>query len=154
MLKKFIFLLIVIPFIAGCSTGNIYKLKESKSVYELDFLKYSKKGFLYTPFEYRGDYEAISVIYLEFYPGYERIVTSTQSHGGGSTFANRDLTWIKTDVSIVEMLDSAYTLAKRKGANAIVDLKINEEEKEYDLGREGILTVRGISIRGFAIKRK
>ncbi len=144
-----IFILIVSFSFYNCSTSS--KIDKYVITYVYDFTKYTHKGFLFTAETYRGDYESIGLLEVEIYPGSEKKPLSEEKKSkqyGTSDYGKSEerIYWpIKTE----ELLDSLYNLAINMGADAIINLSINDFQVNY-----GITYAYGRRASGFAIKRK
>lgn len=134
--------------LSGCGY-KYHKLEESVDFGRTSFKEYAQQGFLFTPFEYRGDYESLGYVEVEIYPETEF-----------TYFANPEgervtpWLWVSKEINGKVAFDLLHLMAKELGADAIVDLKmvtVNKRVYEQDTVPGQI---EGMNISGLAIKRK
>ncbi len=141
-----------VVLLLGCS-GGVSFVPKSLTVGLFNFTPYSEKGFLFTPHSYSGDYESIGLVSVMISPSarLNKIATSNKNADGKTIF---DKSWSIDRIDVNEALDSLYHLAAALGADAIVDLQINEISQSYNMNNlEPQVTIYGYKIDGFAIKR-
>jgi len=127
-----------------------------------DFTEYTKKGFLFTPEKYLGEYESIGLITLRITPTVRKTnapsYTSDTLVYKSGMLLNRgeDFEIVETVGGriLVEVISSdkaiklIYEKAVSMGADAIVNFNIEDIELH-----NGSLFYTGLRITGFAIKR-
>ena len=116
---------------------------------KIDFSKYSKEDFLITPYEYRGDYEAIGLISNKVAP--EAHLVEKNIDNAGVTITKKE--WQVEFIDVKKMIDELYKNAINMGANAIVDLKNFSSSEVIMVSSTKSITIESLEIRGFAIKR-
>ena len=155
-MKKYIKIAVmvaVISVILSC-TRILNRTPKIDNFNKLDLTKYTEKGFLFSPYLYNGDYEAVGLINYKFIPSatYKNItITDSTAYGKFDYFIEL---WVKDKYDMYVLLDSVYTWATSKGANAVIDLKMNVTSEYFGYGFNNPTTIDGIVITGFAIKRK
>lgn len=135
-MKRFLFLIIGICLLYSCNT--IDYIPKKTAVFDVDFTKYASKGFLITPHEYTGNYESIGLITYKTSPK--------------AKFNTSD--WYIDQISLNETIDSVYNICIKKGADALIDFKFEWFDTQYNKQVIQPVTIPGIRISGFAIKRK
>lgn len=144
MLPAFIFIISV--YFAACSG---IELSKSMVSYTYDFTKYSAAGFLFSPEKYSGNYEPVGIVQINLYPQIKREVFRKYEDSNNSP-ASDYIPWTVIDISTREVIDSLYDACKNLGADALVNLKIENTEQ---VSNETICYC-GIKASGLAIKRK
>lgn len=136
---------------------ELSKIDSYESAYEIDFTPFTQRDFLFTPEKYLGEYESIGLIDYTIMPeanyvsvGMEKKVNYTSS--AGSTFVEVKK-WVPNEVDSRQALDSIYNICLEMGADALVNFKISVHEDVYQLIINPV-KINGITITGFAIKRK
>jgi hypothetical protein len=119
---------------AGCS-GLTY-IAPSTEVRSIDFTEYSRQGFMFTTEMYQGPYESIGIIYV------------TMHAEGKLETVNAVQRWIFSDLKVQDVIAEAHRKATGMGADAVVKLDIRANDKTV-----GLITVPGIEVSGFAIRR-
>ena len=112
-----------------------------EAAFLLDLRPYTESGFLFTPLEYAGSYDAIGPIEVVLYPEYRRVKVpeSTDRYE-----------WIHTPLQHNEVLDLARDTALRLGADSITIFRVTQVSDWPAVG----LYRSGLRLEGFAIKRK
>jgi hypothetical protein len=132
MKRRLLFLITPLVLFIGCSTS--VSLKKEMIISDLDFRPYSEKGFLFTTETYtESDYNAIGLMEITLRPG---------------VWTNPNANVIFDRFDAQEGLDSLYQYASKRGADAIMNFRIEWRQ----------LHVMGVSeayptFSGFAIKR-
>lgn len=93
---------------------------------------------MFTPEMYRGDYESVGVINVAM-QAEGRLVRN------GRTGVSE---WEFSDLKIADVVKQAHTRAVAMGANAVVNFSVKAAPRLL-----GTVTVPGIEVTGFAIKR-
>jgi hypothetical protein len=161
-MKKLILLAVTTVFLfTGCvelAEMSFYPGEENLT--GVDFRKYTNKGFLVTPEKYLGNYESIGLLTYELIPASSYRKTGRQineNHIAGSTSGGPQFydiyKWIDQDVDVQMALDSLVNICIDDGADALMNLKREFIFREHT-GVKNPHTVIGVSISGFAIKRK
>lgn len=81
-----------------------------------DYSKYMKEGFLITPNAYQGEFDSIGELRIDVAPAISR-QTIGEGYYASSSFAYEV-------INEEELISTAVTVAKGKGANAITNFKI------------------------------
>jgi len=150
LFKILILSLITIASISSC-TKILLRTPQIDNFDKLDFSEYTKMGFLFTPLLYSGEYESIGLINYRFFPSATYIDTIFVINGVKWPLKY----WKSDEYSHYDILDSIYSWSSKKGANAIVNLKLQVAQETFGLGEyKNPTMVFGIDVSGFAIKRK
>jgi len=136
------FLLIGLLFLIGCGTTIKHYDKEI-NVYGYDFSKYSKQGFLFTPEKYLGEYESVGILSVEIVP------EANYGYPDEGKKKGEFPRWFYSPISATELLDSLYFIATGMGADAVVNLIIEDFKTE-----KSSIYIPSLRASGFAIKRK
>lgn len=162
-MKKYIRLvvmMVVFVILLSC-TRTLNRTYEIYNFTKLDFTKYTEKGFLFSPYQYNGDYEAIGIINYKFVPSAEFVESKEEfelMYEKGNRIGDKKdsykMFWLENSYNLYDLLDSIYYWSTSKGANAIVDLKLNVTSEYFGYGYINPITIKGVEITGFAIKRK
>jgi len=144
-----IFILFFLLLIIACQT--VTYIPPYTSVSTIDLTKYSREGFLITPYKYDADYESVGYIFVETMPEANLVTLEKTEQAGHAENAKTE--WQVDKMSIDKIIDSIHQKALQMGANAIIDFKIEQTTKNYSVGRMSPLTIQGFTISGFAIKR-
>jgi len=150
-MKRIILFFVFCILLSSCAVNRTHIPKEF-FVSGFDFTKYTDKGFLITPYEYNGVYKSIGIIQINIAPEANLIEN-------GSGYTTKDgqkimrLEWEIEKVSVMEAIDSMYTVAIKMGADAIVSLEVGNDVKMYEQGTKHPVAIVGNVINGYAIKR-
>jgi hypothetical protein len=136
--------------ISGCASHAPSLIQREVIISDLDFRKYSKNGFLFTPFEYSGKYESIGIVSATIFPKASCIEITTSANGLGTPIGCQ---WSIQPVYADDVLATLYTKYSTNGADAIVDLKLSPAVKTLNEGTIKAIRLNGITMTGFAIKR-
>ena len=131
----------------GCAGGD--RLKRVY-VYGYDFTKYTAVGFLFTPEKYLGEYESIGMLVVEIYPEIKKEKKTSMQYG--TSDYDKPQGWHYYPISTGEALDSLYSIATKMGADAVVNLVIEDAEEKWGVLNDS--TIPGKKVSGFAVKRK
>ena len=147
-MKKLLLLFSLLIFAVACST--VRDINKKVYVSGFIFTKYTAKGFLFTPEKYAGKYNSVGIISIEIFPQIHENEFSSLNNQYGTTQQGSTPKFSYKRVDPGEALDSMYNYCKRLGADAVINLEINQT---YDV-RTGISgQIPGLKISGFAIKR-
>lgn len=146
----FILSLVAIAFlINSCAAGpKTVARDEVINVTGYDFSEYTSKGFLITPEQYLGDYQSIGLITVTQWPAVRkqiRRVPDSESPNGYRTVEE----FYPEDINVDKAIEETYKVAKEMGADAITRFDVTVTSR-----MNGTLSVQGVEISGFAIKRK
>jgi hypothetical protein len=108
------------------------------SVTGIDFTPYTAQGFMFTPEMYRGDYESVGVINVIMQA--EGNLVGDPRRGGSE--------WQFSELNVGDVVKEAHKRAVAMGANALVNFSVRSASRLV-----GTVTVPGIEVTGFAIKR-
>jgi len=146
-MKKLIVLFLII--LTGCAV-TIYNIDPINEYFGIDFTKYSKEGFLFTPEKYLGEYESIGMIEYKLIPGAKYKIYK-QVYGQEAKYK-----WFTEYIEFSQAVDSIYFMAKSMGANTIMNFDFSieyNEEFSNPMEYKNPITIYGYRITGFAIKR-
>lgn len=148
-MKYLLIISITFPLLLNaCSYGS--PVSKKIFFYGYDFTSYTEKGFLFTPEQYLGDYDAIGLLKLEIIPEVRQIFYGTRAtEQGWETIIGNTRQWQVKEISSKQLLDSLYNKAVSMGADAVVRFSLNSTS-HYN----GDVTFNGLEVSGFAIKRK
>jgi len=157
MKELLLFIFIYSLIISACSTTHIEHYPKEVNIYGYDFTKYTAKGFLFTPEKYMEGYESIGLLEIEIFPeaNYQHPEGIYRKPGQYYSDDEREDKsknipggWFYKPVDAPEVLDSLYITALKLGADAVINLRINEVAKS-----KGDVIFIGKKASGFAIKR-
>ncbi|MCF8261574.1 MAG: hypothetical protein K9J12_12425 [Melioribacteraceae bacterium] len=152
----------------GCSSFTEMEGTEILNLY--DFSKYSKEGFLFTPYSYAGEYESIGIYEYEFTPDIKLYSSiSDKQDFANYVSAPSKIAKIKTEegtkyylreqvnfkyvyvgiLDINDVIEKVYNEAKAHGADAFANVVVEREPRTHS-GVPYVVTI----FKGFAIKRK
>ncbi|MGB2958217.1 MAG: hypothetical protein WBD30_04980 [Bacteroidota bacterium] len=117
-----------------------------------DFTPYAEMDFLFTPEQYRGDYEALGLIKLTFYPEvkkFDKKETYVQTNHYVYTSLSSGKFLIE-EVPEDEMLRTFYRTAFDMGGDAVVSFNSKDERRTS----EGGVPITVTEMIGFVIKRR
>jgi len=151
-MKKIIFLLAFLLLFSGCTQKKVEYIPGMLMESHLDFTPYSEKGFSFTPYEYMGEYDGIGIINIKVYPKAEYKVKNLVNPEDAKLYEGVmvDRVWVQGKINPELLLDMAYNKAVAMGADAITSLNLNPIENWVYVD----LTIYGLQLTGFAIKRK
>lgn len=120
-----------------------------------DFRPYTQKGFLITTLDYHGEYESIGLVEVINYHGYKEESFTTNKAGYGEAPTLGQSTVLKMRYATPETLvESMYQKAVSIGANAMIDLHIQQDFVMQKYGSEWVRKSIGYTGTGLAIRRK
>ena len=125
--------------VAACAPAVKY-VAPMLTVSGIDFTKYTKEGFLFTPEAYDGPYDAIGLISITRYAGARYVDTTTESASG----------WKYDPIPVPALMDTVYARATAMGANAIMRFHVENSLAPATLDHP---LLPGITVTGFAIRR-
>ena len=138
--------------ILGCAPSREF-IPQEKTEFVIDFSKYSKQNFLFTPLKYSGDYQSIGLISVSMMPEAEfkfqdRFVDSTRTR-----FIGSNKIWVIKKLNLESVIDTFYLKATSMGANAVIDFNIKFIKKTFESKSTNPVILPGVELTGFAIKR-
>lgn len=139
-MRAYLLLVISAIFLQSCLPKQSAVIPAKEDYFLQDFRKYTQRGFLFTPYEYEGEYESIGAIRIEVGP--EMKLFRDKGQKGHGTYK------IEKDVDPSEVIEKAYRLASGMGADALIDFIVTTEEEQFFGGSRKVYI-----ISGFAIKR-
>lgn len=152
MKKTNLLILLLLLFFNGC-VSTVTSIPPTSIVTGVDFSSYNGSDFLFTPHAYNGKYKSIGLISITLSQGAEYGSHSTSKVDSlGRPISVSD--WSITELRTKDAVDTAYKVAQRMGADAIIDFSIENTVEEYNGGTNQHITIRGFKIYGFAIKRE
>lgn len=147
-MEKFILIAIAVLILNGCATTKLKFIPAEEYFVGIDFRPYTEQGFLFTPEKYLDEYESIGLVDLVSIP--EANYVPLQQFSDGSTLSK----WQINEININDVLRKYYEMAIEMGADGIMNFRLEKVTRRYTIGVESPITIEGISISGFAIKRK
>lgn len=129
-------LCLLLAGLAACA--GLKYIPPSTSVTGIDFTAYTAQGFMITPEMYRGDYESVGVINVLMHAE-GKLVTNPQ---------NGVAEWQFSALRVDDVVKEAHRRAVEMGADAIVNFSVKAAP-----GMVEMVTVPGVEVTGFAIKR-
>lgn len=127
--------------LSACSPPTVTNVEPEVKVTGVDLRPYTEKGFLFTPEAYAGPYDAIGLIQVSLYAGAHYVVPE----GGVARHV-----WQFDPIPVHALLDTAYARADAMGADALMKFQVEETSHVTPEG----LTVPGLTVSGFAIRRR
>jgi hypothetical protein len=117
---KKLLLVILVVFLSNC-TNPPSIIPEIDIFLITDFSKYSEQGFLFTPLEYKGDYESIGMVTKVFYPKANFVDNTKQTDKYKKVkYQNKETKEIISGRLILERFGKVY-------------IDVNGEQKDYRL---------------------
>jgi hypothetical protein len=146
-------LLLVSCLLISCS-GPPGPLEKEVRTQTLDFSPYSEQGFLITPSEYGGEFEAVGFMEVELEPSARTIKTDEQGNPQDlrpgelhvETRKHSDIAY--EPPSLREAVDSMHMRARRMGADAIINFSRETYPVSY-----WVSELPAVRVSGFAINR-
>lgn len=148
-MKKLLLMFLFLHIILSSCAPKIKIIQREYNVYMMDFREYSKKGFLFTPYSYKGNYISIGIIRFSVRAGAEyKLIQSKRE------FAKKYDTekWYKENIMDIDILEYSYKKAIQMGADAICDFETSLTFDEIYTGA-GNISLPVLNVNGFAIKR-
>ena len=167
---KFMKHTLLLIFLLSCSGPNlkppVLHIKKTASMYGLNFVPYSKKGFLFTPYSYTQKYKSIGLVSFYIYTSAtlylkksdstklkkatHELIQKLKRENHPPTFR---YVWLKDDIENDDILKLAFFESVKLGANALVDLQLEDVKENFDDGHSST-SIPGIKLSGFAIQRE
>lgn len=135
VMRSAVHILALLALAPACS--NLKYVAPNTDVRSIDFSEYTRQGFMFTTETYQGAYESVGIIYVTM-------------HAEGKLEDVKGFPqWVFSDLKVQDALAEAHRKALAMGANAIVKLDIQADNKVLS----PVLAVPGIEVSGFAIRR-
>jgi len=136
--------LVVVLF--GCA-ARPKDIQKQVNFYSIDFSRYADSGFNFSPYIYTGKHKPVGLYTLVMSPAakYHDRCPDTKPE----CMSWEAIGWRVEKISIQEAIDSMYQAARAKGANSLVDIRINKQLR----GLDPTSSLPEIEVSGFAIKR-
>jgi hypothetical protein len=159
-MKKIAVFILALLVVTSCSVQmqELKKIEGYSILNKIDFRKYSDKGFLITPEKYSGEYHAIGMIDFIKMPGavyVKRTKLDENNKPVAPEFghpAEVEKTWVPDNINIDAVLEDLYKQCVALGADAIINFNV-EPNSVLHGGIQNPVTIEGVRITGFAIKR-
>lgn len=145
-------LIVVLALItlAACSTPQLKThIPEQYLLSGFDFSEYARQGFLFTPDNYQGRYDALGIVDLYYMPE-ARYEEREMEFRGRTIVADR---WSLEKAEPQRAIEGLYREAKNMGADAVTKFRI-EPATLWDGGKDNRVKLSGYKVSGFAIKRR
>jgi hypothetical protein len=159
-MKRLVLLLIVVAL----STSAISQVKNTiyptEKKYTFNFTFFAQKGFLMTPEKYSGIYELIGIVSYEAFPGAEFKLAErkvVKAYGmSDKPVTTKVYDWVIDSIPLQSALTKIYDECIKMGADALVNFEYDFLSNSYGVvhGFDNPVTIYGIRMSGFAIKRK
>ena len=120
---------------AGCS--RVTHIPPMTAMTTIDVSAYARQGFLFTPGVYPSAYTSLGAINLAHY-----------AEGDLRANPRGVQEWQFQPIAVQDMLRDAHRAAREMGADAIMEFQLRAITRQ-----EGAVTVPGIELTGFAIRR-
>jgi hypothetical protein len=162
-MKKIIFLLALFTIsFFGCKTLEELKyVSKNEILVGIDFRKYTDQGFFITPEKYLGEYYSIGLISYDYLPAgeYKSVGIKRNPNYNKENLNTPEYIevkeWLFEKVHVEQVMDSVYYYCTKLGADALVNFNIVPKIYTYGFGiYSNPPTIQGITISGFAVKRK
>ena len=119
--KSHIILVLLCICLAGCGIskvvyGPVNSFSQSEDFRLLDLRPFTDQGFLFTPFDFAGEYDAVGPISVEVYPATERQMTGTLD--------NIKWEWKADSIATMDVIRLLYQRARALDANGVIDFKL------------------------------
>jgi hypothetical protein len=131
----------------SCSTTK--PIERSELLSGIDFRKYTENNFFITPLEYTQPYEPIGLINFTIYPAVKDVPSVYSNKDGYILTDANGQRWLVEHVQTSDAVDKIYKYCTEMKADALMMFDINVVYKN-----NGALSVPGLEITGFAIRRK
>jgi len=141
--------LFIIFFVSCAKPPSLIHEKFITSGY--DFSDYSKKGFLFTPNLYQGDYETFGLIQLSYTPQAKLTEIRVEHKYKSRSYVKKE--WKVDEINPKKAIESIYKACVEMGADALTRMEIETFFERHAQGTTKPITIPGIKISGFAIKR-
>jgi hypothetical protein len=135
----------------NCAPAPTFIPKYSK-ISAIDFSPFTEKGFLFTPNKYNGDYKSIGIINFTYFPEAkltELKIKRNKRDDEGITKTFWDVESYDSNILLYEIYTSCVSL----GADALTEFKIKNVQSKHGEDSTDPVTINGIEMYGFAIKR-
>jgi hypothetical protein len=143
----------------GVQMKELAKIEGYSILNKIDFRKYSEKGFLITPEKYPGEYHAVGMIDFISMPGAVYVKRTKLDENNKPVTpefghpAEIEKNWVPENINMDTTIEELYKQCVTLGADAIINFKI-EPNSVLHGGILNPVTVEGVRITGFAIKRE
>jgi len=143
--------MVLILILDGCATPSI-SVPRKIITSGFNFSEYSNKGFLFTPNTYDGDYESIGLIQLIMTPDarIKNVYTGETSQTGEAIKKKK---WVVEEIDPNKGIEEMYNLCIEMKADALTQMEFEPYLESHAQGTIMPVTISGIKISGFAIKR-
>ena len=143
------YLIPLVALLTGCAAPPSI-IPERITASGIDFSAYASEGFLFTPNKYGGDYESIGLVQISYTP--KAVFVKTEVRGiNGQAFTRSS--WMAEPIDTDKALQKLYELCLEMGADALTEMQIKNITERHAQRTIHPLTLSGIEISGFAIKR-
>ena len=145
-MKRLFMIAACVAFVAGCS--SISQIPETRTITGYDFRPFSERGFLFTPADFAGRYEAVGFLTLRFTPESNKASFSDATEEARERgFWKGNSYWIYNTVDIDDLLESYYSEATQLGANGVIHFNVAVEDAEVLGVPIPVYTLSGFAIR-------
>ena len=155
-------LIVILMLCYGCvpTPRLLLSWPKVESIVVVDYTKYSDQGFLFTPYEFSGSYEAVGPIHFSFKPKVQMVAETVKTGRNRRPKLHYRVEEEAIDTEV--MLREIYLKTKAMGANAIVSFKwvlsykkryLREYPPEWPKHHGYELTASGFAIRRLNTKQ-
>lgn len=150
---KLILAALAVSWISGCApmAESIDHVREDFSPLTIDFKKYSDSGFLFSTYPYQGKFKSMGIVMLTAFP--EATFLDKRQGKGENEASITDYNWSIRVTKGKYMFDTLFARSRAIGADALVDVQIKNQTREYNQMYGLYLPLPGVEIIGIAIKR-
>lgn len=146
-MKYILSLFVIAVLFISCSATK--PIERSELFSGIDFRKYTENNFFITPLEYTQPYEPIGLINFTMYPEVKDVPSTYSSSDGYILMDSNGQRWFIGNIQTSDAVDKIYRYCTEMKADALMMFDVNVVYKN-----NGALSVPGLEISGFAIKRK
>ena len=149
-MKKYLFIILFVG-VWSCAPTPTF-IPEVSEINAVDFTPFTEKGFLFTPNKYTQDYESIGIINFTYFPEANLIEKKIKR---GEDLKDDMIVkfWDIEKFDINLLLYEVYTASIQMGADALTEFSIKSVSSNHALGSSYPVSINGIQVYGFAIKR-
>lgn len=130
----------------SCSGPETIARDEVFTVTGYDFSEYTEQGFLFTPEQYRGEYQSIGLITVTQWPAVRKTEQKVRTSDGAG-YKTEEVFYHEA-INVEKTIEEIYKIASDMGADAVTQFNVTPTSRT-----NGTLNVPGVEISGFAIDR-
>lgn len=141
---------VILPLLLGicaCAVGPTF-IPSKSELYSVDFRPYSDRGFLFSPGDYPGEYEAIGMVTYVIWPSARKVAMPIVNERTGGSMKTVSV-WLADTIRVDQALKHAYEHTLEIGADALIQFDIKPVNRNV-----ADTNLEGVEVSGFAIRRK